>query len=101
MANEIQLGPALMLALVMIFLGTFVRYRKNKNGGGHNAPFVDQLAGGLLAGMTIFFYGLGNGWSYPYIIACCGAGGLIGPAIIRRVVPPEFMPKNGDDNETN
>lgn len=100
MADEIDLVPALMLALIMIFLGTFIRYRKNRNGVKHS-PFVDQLAGGVLAGMTIFFYGLGNGWSYPYIIACCGAGGLIGPAIIRRVVPPEFLPKNGDDNETN
>ncbi|HDX3905838.1 TPA: hypothetical protein ROF77_002141 [Enterobacter asburiae] len=98
MANEIQFVPALILALVMIFLGTFVRYRKNKKES-TKSPFVDQLAGGVLAGMTIFFYGLGNGWSYPYIIACCGAGGLIGPAIIRRVVPPELMPKDGDDNE--
>lgn len=100
MANEIQFVPALFLALTMITLGTFVRYRKNKKDA-KNPPFIDQLAGGVLAGMTIFFYGLGNGWSYPYIIACCGAGGLIGPAIIKRVVPPEFMSKDGEDNEKN
>lgn len=100
MANGTNFVLAFLLAIFMTLLGSVAKYA-NARDPGENQDLRRHLLVSFFAGMMMFFFGLANGWSYPFIMMGCGLGGWRGANIIKQINPPNLGPENnGDDDET-
>ncbi|HIH9462852.1 hypothetical protein [Klebsiella quasipneumoniae] len=99
MLYGIEIIPALLLALLMIVTGSLAKFVYSKES---KVTLRDHVVVSLFAGMVMFFFGLANGWSQPFIILGSGIGGWSGASIIRRIqLPGVGSDDNGDNDETN